>query len=68
MTVEFKEMEVLSLKEEGELWVTKYEQMPLSAVQAILVSFFSVQVLLLSLIMYYMIKFAQCGIYWSNKQ
>ena len=65
MAVELKEMEILSLKEDGGLWTKTYDQMPLQTVQAILISFTIVQTLILIAIMTYMFKFAMNGIYWS---
>ena len=66
--IELKEMDLLSAKEDGILWERAYEQMPLQSVQAILISFSVVQLLMMLAIIGYLFKFAQNGIDWSNKQ
>ena len=68
LTIEIKEMGVLAQKENGDLWIDTYDQMPLQTVQAILISFSIIQTLLLATIMIYMFRFAMQGIRWSNVQ
>ncbi len=56
---ELKEMDVLADKDNGQLWNSAYDDVPPQAVQAILVSFSIVQLLLMAAILYYLFKFAQ---------
>ena len=68
VVIEHKEMDVMALKEGGTLWEKTYDQMPLQSVQAILISFSTVQLLIVFAILGYLFRFAQNGIQWSNKQ
>ena len=68
LIIEMREMDVLALKDNGQLWANQYDQMPLQSVQAILISFSVVQILMMLAIMGYLFRFAQQGIQWSNKQ
>ena len=60
--IELKEMDVLSVKENGQLWESTYDQMPLQSVQAVLISFMVVQLLTLVAVLGYLFRFAQNGI------
>lgn len=61
-------MDLLALKDDGQLWAKLYNSMPLQSVQAIVISFSVVQILMLIAILYYLFRFAQSGIQWSNRQ
>lgn len=61
-------MDVLALKDNGQLWANRHNQMPLQSVQAIVISFAVVQLLMMVAIMWYLFRFSQSGIQWSNKQ
>ena len=67
LIVEVREMDVLALKDNGQLWANRHNGMPLQSVQAIVISFAVVQLLMMVAIMWYIFKFAQNGIQWSNK-
>ena len=66
--IELKEMDVLAAKDNGYDFDKQYDQMNPSTVQAVMVSFAVVQILLLLVICYYLFRFGQKGILWSNKQ
>ena len=68
LLVELKEMDVLAQKDNGQIWAAQYDQMPLQSVQAILISFGVIQMLMMASILAYLFRFAQAGIQWSNKQ
>ena len=61
-------MEVLSLKEDGNLWAKTYDTMPVTTVQAILIAFTVVQLMMIAFIMVQMFKFTLNGISWSHSQ
>ena len=66
--IELKEMDIMAIKDGGQLWEREYDSMPLQSVQAILISFSIVQLLMMTAILGYLFRFAQKGIQWSNKQ
>lgn len=37
--IELKEMDILAIKDNGQIWEREYDSMPLQSVQAILISF-----------------------------
>lgn len=55
---EVKQMEILAEKQDGALWEQTYDSMPLQSVQAIVISFAVVQLLVLLAIMGHLFKFA----------
>ena len=66
--IELKEMDIMAIKDGGQIWEREYDSMPLQSVQAILISFSIVQLLMMTAILGYLFRFAQNGIQWSNKQ
>jgi len=62
LIIEVREMELLSLKDGGQIWASLYNNMPLASVQAITISFSVVQILMMMTIVGYMFRFAQNGI------
>ena len=66
IVIELKEMDLLALRDGGQLWEKQYDSMPLQSVQAILISFAVVQLLMMFAVLGYLFRFAQNGIQWSN--
>ena len=66
--IELKEMDVLAAKDNGYDFDKQYDQMNPSTVQAVMVSFAVIQILLILVIVYFLFRFGQKGILWSNKQ
>lgn len=62
IVIELKEMNMLSVRENGQLWERAYNSMPLQSVQAVLISFSTVQILILIAVLGYLFRIAQNGI------
>ena len=56
--IELKEMDIMAIKDGGQLWEREYDSMPLQSVQAILISFSIVQFLMMTAILGYLFRFA----------
>ena len=56
--IELKEMDIMAIKDGGQLWEREYDSMPLQSVQAILISFSIVQLLMMTAILGYLFRFA----------